>query len=265
MQTEAEARVLHRGLGLGFRSGNPGLLSTARAGDCRPRGRWGWRRSYLESRARPARGPRRAARPSAGNTLLRPRPAPAAGPASPPCPPWPLAWPGPAGALCWQRRQRLQGRGTAALSRRPMTAQRRGWWRRRRGPRPVARHSQSEPAPGQRRPVSGRGAAANRGAPGVGPQLGAAGRGSEGRWRVFARLAPPRPVHGARLTERRAAAPPTSVSFYRPVQWAEVFRRQSQKPAFLQHARSGAYCVQGTRGRWAREPALGGHLDTRAP
>lgn len=35
---EAEAGVLHRGLRLGFRSGEPGSLSVARAGDCRPGG-----------------------------------------------------------------------------------------------------------------------------------------------------------------------------------------------------------------------------------
>lgn len=45
------------------------------------------------SRARPARGPRHAARPSAGNTPPRPRRAPAAGRVRLPRPPWPLAWP----------------------------------------------------------------------------------------------------------------------------------------------------------------------------
>lgn len=55
---------------------------------------WGGRRrSYLENRARPVRGPRRAARPSAGNTPPHPRRAPAADPARPRRPPWPLARP----------------------------------------------------------------------------------------------------------------------------------------------------------------------------
>lgn len=51
----------------------------------------GARRSYLASRARLARGPRHAARPSAGHTPPRPRRAPVAGPAHPRRPPWPLA------------------------------------------------------------------------------------------------------------------------------------------------------------------------------
>lgn len=171
---------------LGFRSGDAGSLSAAEAGDCRPQGgprgpTWRVERGQLS-----------------GSGVLR-APAPAIrcfvfvelrllaglflgarhGQS-----------PGPPGALCWQRRLRRQGRGTAARSRRPMTAQRRGWWRRRRGPRPAARHSQSRPAPGPFKPISGRRAAANRGAPGAGPQLGAAGRGSAGRRRVPSPLRP---------------------------------------------------------------------------
>jgi hypothetical protein len=67
-----------------------GPIWGARLADCRPGGA---RRSYLASRARPARGPRRAARPSAGNRPPHPRRAPVAGPVRPRRPPWPLARP----------------------------------------------------------------------------------------------------------------------------------------------------------------------------
>lgn len=53
--------------------------------------------------------------------------------------------PGQPGALRWRRRQ---GRGTAARSRRPMTARPRARPRRRRGSRPAGRHSQWGRAPG---------------------------------------------------------------------------------------------------------------------
>lgn len=72
-----------------------------------------------------------------------------------------------------------------------MTAQRRARRRRRRGPRPAARHSQSGTAPGPRWPISGLRAAANRGAREAGAQLGAAGHGSVGRRRVPLRSDPP--------------------------------------------------------------------------
>ncbi|CAD7669248.1 unnamed protein product [Nyctereutes procyonoides] len=145
-----------------------------------------------------------------------------------------------------------------------MTAQRRARRRRGRGPRPAARHSQSEAAPGSRWPISGRRAAANRGARGAGAQLGAAGHGSAGR-----RRGPPR---GGR-PPAPAPAPPTSRSVCRPVQWAEVLRRRTQTRAALRRALSSASCAPRARvegaGRGpgsrrapprAEEPRACGHL-----
>ncbi|XP_045300210.1 uncharacterized protein LOC123580033 isoform X2 [Leopardus geoffroyi] len=129
-----------------------------------------------------------------------------------------------------------------------MTAQRRARRRRRRGPRPAARHSQSGTAPGPRWPISGLRAAANRGAPGAGAQLGAAGHGSVGRRRVPARRgSPPAGASVPAPTEMPAVAPPISRSVCRPVQWVEAVRHRTQKRAFLQHALSSASCVQGAR------------------
>lgn len=129
----------------------------------------GARRSYLGSRARPARGPRRAARPSAGRTPPHRLRVPAAGPARLRRPPWPLARPArcaPLAAAAAAAGPRNRGeitppndcpaRGAAAapagdLARPRVTAN--GGVRR-----------------GQRQPISGRRAAANRGARGAGPQ-----------------------------------------------------------------------------------------------
>eukprot|EP00071_Canis_lupus_P013147 XP_005635413.1 uncharacterized protein LOC102154449 [Canis lupus familiaris] len=144
-----------------------------------------------------------------------------------------------------------------------MTAQRRARRRRGRGPRPAARHSQSEAAPGSRWPISGRRAAANRGARGAGAQLGAAGHGSAGR-----RRGPPRggrppagpgpgpgPAHLAlgvpACAMGRGAAPPdpdTGGSSARTV-----------KRLLCAPGASG-----GRRAR-AREPARGGHFAGRLP
>lgn len=186
------------------------MLPAARSGHCRPGGEPGG--PYLASRARPARGPRRAARPSAGHTPPRPRRAPAAGPARPRRLPWSRGRRSRCAPLAEAAGPRNRGEITP-----PMTAQRRGRRQRRRGPRPAARHSQSQPAPGTRRPISGLRATTNRGAPEVGPQLGAAGRGSGGRGRVPAALLRPGLSPGARLAETRAAAPPKSVPARGPV------------------------------------------------
>lgn len=128
--------------------------------------------------------------------------------------------PGPPGALCWQRQLRRQGRGTAARSRRPMTAQRRGRWRRRRGPRPAARHSQSGPAPGrtdQSAVAEPQPTAEHRGQGRSWAQLGAEAEGGGAFLRAGSApgLGP-----GSCLTETRAVSPPTSCSAYCLVPWA---------------------------------------------
>lgn len=168
--------------------------------------------------------------------------------------------PGPPGALCWQQRLRRQGRGTAARSRRPMTAQRRGRWRRRRGPRPAARHSQSGPAPGrtdQSAVAEPQPTAEHRGQGRSWAQLGAEAKGS-GAF-LPARL---RPWPGPRLLPHGNAGRVASHLMLRLLSRAmgEVLRLRTQKWAFLQHARSNAYCEQGTR---VRAPGRGQGADVR--
>lgn len=165
--------------------------------------RTGWQlqaqRSYLESRARPTRGPRHAARPSAGNTPPRLRPAPTAVLARPPQPPWPLALP----AGCAPLAAAAPGRGTAARSRRPMTTQ-----------HPARRRCPQETAPirftaNQRlRQV----AVANQRPLSRSQPRHAKGRAASGRsWEHPARPFPPRAKPGSRPTEARDAPPPSSV------------------------------------------------------
>lgn len=132
-------------------------------------------------------------------------------------------------------RCRLHGRGTAARSRRPMTAQRRARRRHGRGLRQVARHSQSGPAPQPQGPIGGRRAAANRGAGG-----GVAAGRSWARKRgagCASRLpcsAPSRPGPGLSGASRRRSPPP-------PGRIGRCGgRRPGQSLAFLGHSPSSA-------------------------
>lgn len=123
--------------------------------------------------------------------------------------------PSPPGALCWRRR----GRGTAARSRRPMTAQRRARRRRGRGLRRAARHSQSGPAPRPRRPIGDRRAAANLGAGGG----AAAGRSWARKRRAAARPRLPCSASGRlRPIGSSGTSPPTSAWADGSLQWAET-------------------------------------------
>ncbi|XP_032206259.1 uncharacterized protein LOC116594826 [Mustela erminea] len=146
-----------------------------------------------------------------------------------------------------------------------MTAQRRARRRRRRGPRPAARHSQSGTAPGPRWPISGLRAAANRGAREAGAQLDAAGHGSVGLRRVPPRSDPP-PAGALCLSRGNRGRGSTPVALGLP---ACVMGR-GRAPPDPETGVSSACTVKrllcarsASGGRWAgvREPALGGHFE----
>lgn len=227
----------------------------------------GAQRSYLESRARPAHGLRRAARPSAGNTPLRLRRALAAGRARPRCPPWPLARPARCALLA-----------AAAAAAGPRNRGEITPPNDRLAPGVVAAPAGASPGRASQ-PIKARAGAvpANQRPPSRSQPRSAGGRAAAGRsWarkrRAAARPVPPRSApglgQGASLKEAPAVAPPTSGSVCRPLHWPEVVRRRTHKRAFLQHAPSSAYCAPGTRvtapGR-AREPALDGHFEQCSP
>lgn len=146
-----------------------------------------------------------------------------------------------------------------------MTAQRRARRRRRRGPRPAARHSQSGTAPGPRWPISGRRAAANRGARGAGAQLGAAGHGSVGRRRVPPGSSPP-PARASSRRHGRSGRGTAHLALGLPAGAMGIGRVPPDPETGVSLARTvkrllcGRSASEGRRAG-AREPALGGHFE----